>query len=104
MSETLQVSFRGKRDVYEIVVTRNGRTVSISCSCPESQEGAICWHRVSVLLGDGKHLVGQRSDQLDTLKRWIAGTDLNSALKAFVAAQRQAETARQLLVRLMNGE
>lgn len=96
-------------DPYEITFIKDGDSLTALCTCPAGQYGNFCKHRIAILEGDGKAIVGENADQLTTVSDWLPGTDVAAALANFREIESRANVpknevvaAKRKLARAMN--
>ena len=66
---------------YEVdVIRRDEKKLSAYCSCPAGQNGMHCKHRIGILVGKPKGVVGDRTDDLETVRTWVTGSDIEESL------------------------
>ncbi len=92
MSElTFQVK-GSSTEPYEITFIKDGDSLTALCSCPAGQYGNFCKHRIAILDGITKAVVGENVDQVAVVQDWLKGTDVAAAL----AALREVEQAKDV--------
>lgn len=64
------------------------------CTCPAGDNGTYCKHRFNILSGDTSHIVSGNSVDVETIVSWIAGTDLEKALKEARSAEEEVRRAQ----------
>lgn len=95
------------KDPYELTFIKDGDSLTALCSCPAGSFGNLCKHRVAVLDGDNRAVVGDDADKIVTVVEWLAGTDVEAALKKLREVEETADkdalaTAKRRLARAMN--
>jgi uncharacterized Zn finger protein len=81
-------------DPYEVTFIKDGTSLTALCTCPAGQFGGICKHRVAILGGKAQAITSDNADQVATVTRWLAGTDVEAALAELNAAQKSKETSK----------
>ncbi|WP_425408569.1 SWIM zinc finger family protein [Hyphococcus sp.] len=101
MKETLKFAIVGEDDaVYEVAVERDTDdtgNLQASCSCGKAQEGEYCLHRFEVLEGETANLVSESLDDLQTLRGWIKGSDIEVAMQNLSKAKTELLLAHEKL-------
>lgn len=95
---------------YEVSFVKLRDQLRAFCTCPAGDNGTYCKHRLNILSGDMNHIVSGNSIDVRTIASWIAGTDLEQALKEVRSAEaevRRAEVRLRVthkeLARVMHG-
>ena len=98
-------------DVHHVVIEQDAaNTINLTahCSCSEANDAGLCVHRLEILSGDAHGVVAANSADLETLARWIAGSDIEAAMKELARAKsdvrlamEKVEYARAMLAKRM---
>lgn len=101
MKEALKFSVVGEDDqVYEVSIERDMNdtgNLQATCSCGSAQNGGFCHHRFEVLEGDTANLVAESLDDLQTLRGWIKGSDIEVAMQNLSKAKTELILAHEKL-------
>ena len=107
-----ELTFRVKgssSDPYEVIVIKDGDSLTALCSCPAGQHGNFCKHRIGILDGKTRGIVSDNADSVPTVVGWLAGTDVEAALAEVRAVEKNKDagkdelaTAKRKLARAMN--
>ena len=96
---TLKFEVIGEHDeTYDVVIGRdpaNSANLFAACSCDESMHGNFCSHRFDILEGNHSNIASENVDDLETLREWIKGSDIESAMIALSKAKTELLTARE---------
>ena len=66
---------------YGIVfVKRSSENMSAYCSCPAGENGQYCKHRFSILDGKTDAIVSANIEEVEKVRSWLPGTDLDQAI------------------------
>ena len=65
--------------------------------CTAGQYGRSCKHRLNILSGKRNAIVSGNLEDVDTVKSWLPGSHLESALSNVEAAERRAAEAKRNL-------
>ncbi len=94
---------------YELTFIKDGDSLTALCTCPAGQYGNYCKHRMAILDGDGRAIVGDNANQVATISDWLQGTDVAAALAEFRRIEKtvgvsksEVATAKRTLARAMN--
>ena len=94
---------------YEITFIKDGDSLTALCTCPAGQFSNSCKHRVSILDGDASAISSDNADQAPKIVEWLVGTDVEDALVAMRAAEKDpgktkkdAAELKKKLARAMN--
>lgn len=83
---------------YEITFIKDGDSLTALCSCPAGEFGNFCKHRIAILEGNGKAIVGDNGDQVATVLGWLPGTDVAAALAELRAIEGAKDEPKSALV------
>lgn len=61
-------------------VKRSDTSLSAYCTCAAGENGLYCKHRFSILDGITKAIVSENINEVETIKDWLQGTDVESAI------------------------
>ena len=94
---------------YEVIIIKDGDSLTALCSCPAGQHGNFCKHRIGILDGKSTGIVSDNIGCVATAAGWLAGTDFEAALAEVRAAEKLKEpdkttlaSAKKKLARAMN--
>ncbi len=92
---------------YEVIIIKDGDSLTALCSCPAGQHGNYCKHRIGILEGKSAGIVSDNKDSVPTAVGWLAGTDVEAALAEVREAEMHKDkaalaTAKRRLARAMN--
>ena len=94
---------------YEVVIIKDGDSLTAICSCPAGQHSNFCKHRIALLDGDAGAVVSDNADSVATVVEWLVGTDVEAALIALREIESSASVdktalsaAKRTLARAMN--
>jgi len=86
-------------DPYEVAFhKRSESNLSASCSCPAGQNGQYCKHRFRILEGNTKGIVSNNVADVEVVRSWLAGTDVEDAIAEMRALQEEADRVKTALV------
>jgi hypothetical protein len=82
---------------YRVTFIKDKNNLNAFCTCPAGENGQYCKHRFAILAGDAKAITSKNIDQVATVRGWLPGTDLESALIEFGEAEHEYDTAKKRL-------
>ena len=80
---------------YIVKFNKNDNKFTASCSCPAGVKGIYCKHRLGIMQGYDNGIVSFNKHEVVTIKTWLAGTDIEHALKKIVALETALEKTKQ---------
>ena len=81
---------------YDVTfVNRGGGNLSAYCTCPAGENGQYFKHRVAIFNGETNGIVSGNEQDVPLVVSWLAGSDIESALKEVVAAELMLERAKK---------
>lgn len=99
MADELRFSIMGENDdIFEVTITRheeNSANLSAFCTCGSAQHGEFCPHRFEILEGDISNLASDNLNDLQILKEWIKGSDIEAAMQELSKAKTDLKLARE---------
>ena len=96
----MNISFRvtgSAPEPYEVTFMRNNGQVAAFCTCHAGENGQYCKHRVAILEGCVAAVVSQNQGDIETVRGWLVGTELERALSEFRQAESIYEAAKTAL-------
>lgn len=108
----LEFQVRGSAgDLYEITAERMGGEVAMFCTCQAGRNGMHCKHRFMLLDGVVDNLASENHDDVLTLKSWVPGSRMETAMvelaeaeAAMKAAQAALTRAKKVIAQVMRGD
>ena len=82
---------------YRVTFIKDKNNLNAFCTCPAGENGQYCKHRFAILAGDAKAITSKNKDQVATVRGWLPGTDLESALIELAEAEHEYDTAKKRL-------
>ena len=90
MTEQLRFVVTGsKGTAYQIEAWRDGRNLTMTCTCRAGQVGRHCKHRVALLYGDVTALQSGNIRDVERLRDLLAGSDVEPHLTRLTALQQR---------------
>jgi len=90
---------------YELTFIKDGDSLTALCTCPAGEFGNICKHRMNILDGKTAGISSGNEDDVGKVRGWLAGSDVEAALKELRAAEQSGDdlaAAKRKLARAMN--
>ncbi len=96
--DTIRFLVQGSASLpYEVTFQKQGANLAAFCSCPAGENGQYCKHRFRILEGSREGIVSGNENQVETVVSWLPGSDVESAMKAVVIAERELERAKSVV-------
>jgi uncharacterized Zn finger protein len=76
---------------------RDAKNFSAYCTCPAGENGMYCKHRIRILRGLLDGIVSSNTVDVRTVAGWLAGTDVETALRAIESLEKEAERIKNAL-------
>ena len=76
--------------VHEVTIEQeinNSVNLSAHCSCGQANAETFCVHRFNILEGDISGLISDNLDDVETLRRWVRGSDIEAAMQELARAK-----------------
>ncbi|MBF0097393.1 MAG: SWIM zinc finger family protein [Magnetococcales bacterium] len=80
---------------YTVTIRKEKRNVTAFCTCPQGGAGLLCKHRLSLLSGKAKMVIGDNADEVKQITSWIAWTDVGNALNKLAHIQKEIKKAEK---------
>jgi uncharacterized Zn finger protein len=96
----MEISFRvsgSAPDPYEVTFLRTKGQVAAFCTCPAGESGQYCKHRLAIMEGNAAAIVSQNHGDVETVRTWLVGTELETALSDFRQAESVYDSAKVAL-------
>lgn len=98
MNDSIRVLVQGSEpSPYTLTFAKDGQNLTASCTCRAGEVGIYCKHRISVLTGDWRKVVGGDIGRLEEIRSWLNGSDVQSALDEVAEKERQLESVKKEL-------
>ena len=82
-------------DPYLVIFRKSQNNLSSLCNCSAGQNGMYCKHRIRILAGSIDGIVSENIKDVEIVKSWVIGSDVEKALDEL----RQAETELEKMKR-----
>lgn len=96
----MEISFRvtgSAPEPYEVTFLRTNGQVAAFCTCSAGENGQHCKHRLAIMEGCTAAIVSQNQGDIETVRAWLVGTELETALSEFRQAESVYEAAKKAL-------
>jgi hypothetical protein len=88
--ETCEFLVQGSApEPYRVIFKKAANNLSAYCTCPAGENGMYCKHRFSILEGSTKGIVSPNVDDVKIVSTWLAGIDVETAMKIVKQIERQ---------------
>lgn len=94
MKLKFQVQGSDEANIYDVTFEKIGDNLRAYCTCQAGKKGSCCKHRFSLMDGEISKLVGDNHNDLIILQKMLEGTDLETAYKIFIRADKECEAAK----------
>lgn len=102
MKQTLQFSVMGAdNDIHTVSIERdanNSINLRAMCSCGDAASG-ICDHRFSILECDTANVLSANPADVNILRDWIKGSDIDVAMRNLSKAKTELKLAHEKVAR-----
>ena len=78
---------------------RGQGNLSAYCTCAAGQHGQYCKHRFAILEGETKGIVSGNEEDVAVVVRWLAGSDVEAAMKDLADVQVECDAAKKRVSR-----
>jgi uncharacterized Zn finger protein len=96
--ETVEFLVQGSAvEPYRVLFRRDGMNLSAYCTCPAGENGMYCKHRIRILQGLVEAVVSSNTKDVSTVAGWLAGTDVENALRNVISLEKEAERIKNAL-------
>lgn len=89
----------GKVEPYRVTLEKIGTNLNAYCTCAAGSNGQYCKHRFRILSGNPDGVVAPDLDKLRTAVDWLVDTDVESTLRALIAAEDQVIATKKALAK-----
>ena len=86
------------KEPYEVEFIKMDDKLSTSCTCAAGKKGTYCKHRLNIMNGLTIGAVSQNKGDIEKIRTWLSGTDIEKALIDVTSKEREFEKAKQSLV------
>ncbi len=84
--------------IHEVTVEQEiGNTINLSatCSCGKCSGEDFCVHCFDILAGDTRAVASSNSEDLDALRNWVRGSDIETAMIELSKAKTELRMAME---------
>ena len=94
--ETIEFLVQGSAsEPYKVSFKKVGQHLGAICTCPAGESGQYCKHRFNILSGSIEGVVSPNHHEVGIVAGWLAGSDLEAALKEVERAESEFERAKK---------
>jgi len=93
---------------YRVQFKKSGNNLTAHCTCPAGIVRQICKHRTRILHGSTEGIVSGNERDVATTASWLAGSDVEDALRnlgageeRLAAAQKEVSNLKKNLARVL---
>ncbi|MEO5339865.1 MAG: hypothetical protein H7837_05010 [Magnetococcus sp. MYC-9] len=84
---------------YTVTIRKNERNLTAHCTCEQGGPDTLCKHRLSILSGKAKWVIGDNGAETKQVLSWVAWTDIGQAITRASHAQKQLRDAERELAK-----
>ena len=78
-----------------VTVTKEESNLTARCTCPEGGVGHICRHRLSILSGDGRMIIGDNVSDVKHVEAWVVWSDVGMLIARLADAQGKFQNVKE---------
>jgi len=94
---------------YEVVFRKSDNNLTALCTCPAGENGMYCKHRFRILAGSTEGIVSDNTKDVEIVKTWLKGSDVEKALEElhqaeadFEKIKKKVSTLKKILARKLS--
>jgi len=87
-------------DPYKATFIKEGGNLIALCTCTAGVNGLYCKHQFVIIEGSIKRIMSDNAHEVETLRSWLPGTDVEAAYMEVKVAERVFEEAKKNLANL----
>jgi uncharacterized Zn finger protein len=95
MNEVIFLVQGSAEEPYEVIIRKEQDNLTALCSCPAGLNRMYCKHRFRILSGSKEGIVSDNGENVDVVKNWIFGSDVENALKELFEAENEMEAIKK---------
>lgn len=80
---------------YTVVFNKDGNNLTAICDCPAGENGMYCKHRFRILGGLLDGIVSENIKDVEIVKSWLDGSDVEKALDELHEAENELEKMKK---------
>src|SRR5579871_3989502 len=58
--DSYQFKVQGTDNIYEVIISKSGNKLIVTCTCEAAKNGMFCKHRAAIFLGDSDSVVDDK--------------------------------------------
>ena len=98
MSDPITFKVQGSSpEPYTVIFAQHPGNVRATCSCDAAKNGMACKHRMEILAGNDPGIVSGNVGEVPTVRGWLAGTLVASALQEVERLEVEANDIKKRL-------
>ncbi len=82
---------------YRVTFSKENDNLNAYCTCPAGENGQYCKHRFSILSGSTSFIESDNSEQVEVVRSWLPGSDVEVALMELAEAEHEHDHAKKRL-------
>lgn len=80
---------------YLVLFRKNENNLTGLCNCPAGKNGMYCKHRFRIIAGSSEGIVSENIKDVETVKNWLIGSDVEKALDELHQAETDIEKMKK---------
>jgi len=94
--ETIKFLVQGSApEPYVVAFSKKENNLTCLCNCPAGKHGMYCKHRFRILAGSSEGIVSDNASEVEIVKTWVNGTDVETALNELHQAETNLEKMKK---------
>ena len=77
-----------------VTITKEKNNLTARCTCPRGGVGHICRHRLSILTGNGRMVIGDNVADVKHVEAWVVWSDVGVLIARLVEAQKRLQVVK----------
>ncbi|HYN77990.1 MAG TPA: SWIM zinc finger family protein [Lamprocystis sp. (in: g-proteobacteria)] len=87
------------KEPYQVTFRNEHGKLNAFCTCPAGEKGLHCKHRLAIVAGDTSAVLSKSREEIEILRTWLIGSELEIACSAFHEAEKNFEEAKAMFDR-----
>ena len=77
-----------------VTITKEKGNVTARCTCPRGGIGHICRHRLSILAGNSRMVIGDNVNDVEHVEAWVVWSDVGVLIARLIDAQKRLHAVK----------
>ena len=79
---------------HTVTITKDKNNLTARCTCPRGGVGHICRHRISILAGNSRMVIGDNVADVKRVEDWVVWSDVGVLIARLVDAQKRLQAVK----------